>query len=152
MWPASRARSTPLTMHRDQGQLFDIPHDWWVGRRRCLVCGGNLAQTHTVHATQPVFTYVMQRQGWVKIGKSYQPEVRRKVLSMPSPGCRVVAPERMEWAEPIITILLIDGDVEHELHLRWAANHAGGEWFLPDQEMRLWLNKVAPSPSASSSP
>lgn len=120
--------------------LFEMPREAYR-LRRCPVCGGTLAQTHRRHGTDPVFTYLMQRQGWVKIGKSYQPETRRKVLSMPSPGCRVICPEEMDWAEPIVTIRLIAGDSEHELHERFAACHVAGEWFLPNTDMRDWIRR-----------
>lgn len=125
-----------------QAELFTVPRDWWR-YRRCPVCRGVLASQHRRHEVDPVFTYLMVRQCWVKIGKSYQPEVRRKVLSMPSPGCRVVCPRRMNWSAPIALVAVLDGDVEHGLHERWADRHAAGEWFRPDGRMWRWVEQLA---------
>lgn len=125
----------------EQAELFEVPEAWWV-RRRCVVCKGTLARTHLRHETDPVWTYVMRRQWWLKIGKSYQPDIRRKVLAMPSPGCRVICPDLMDWSEPITIEALIPGDCEHELHIVWRELHAAGEWFLPDDAMLSWLEGV----------
>lgn len=111
--------------------LFEVTNELWRFRS-CPVCGGamSVAKSHT---------YAMQRQGWVKIGSSSNPAERRSVLAMPSPGCRVRAPEQMNWAEPILLLGVIEGDHEHELHRRFASLHVIGEWFLPDAEMCDWL-------------
>lgn len=113
--------------------LFEVPEEWWR-RKRCQVCNGALSVTAT-------HTYVVQRQGWVKIGKTSQIDVRLRILRLNGPnGAGMVAhPETMDYGEPLILLRLIDGDVEHALHQRWAHCHARGEWFMPDQEMRAWL-------------
>lgn len=121
----------------DAGVLpLEIPAAAWR-LRRCPVCRGNLNDGR--NDREGTVTYAMQRQGWVKIGRSYQPEVRRKVLSMPSPGCRVLCPDAMEWAEPIVLLRTWDGDLEHDLHLRFRDDHVAGEWFLPGPELRAFL-------------
>lgn len=111
--------------------LFDVT-GWPRAWRRCPVCAGALSVTAGA-------TYAAQRQGWVKIGKSSNPAERISVLSMPSLGCQVKAPAGMTWGEPILLLGVLLGDLEHELHERFAGCHAAGEWFLPDRPMRAWL-------------
>lgn len=114
------------------GELFPVPEVWWQ-RRRCPVCSGALSVTHAA-------TYVVQRQGWVKIGATSN--VRRRVneLARPAWTQHLVSPAAMDWLEPLYLVRQIEGDVEHELHQRWAKDHVKGEWFLPGKAMRKWLN------------
>jgi hypothetical protein len=82
----------------------------------------------------------MQRQGWVKIGKSKHPETRLKELRAINRQCYIQTPHEMDCAEPIFMLFVLEGDTEHALHERFAVCHVRGEWFLPDSEMRAWLN------------
>lgn len=112
--------------------LFDVEEALWR-RRRCRVCGSALSVVHEA-------TYIVQRQGWVKIGATSN--VRRRVneLARPAWSRHVLSPTGMDWDQPLHLIRQYDGDVEHELHARWAACHVRGEWFLPNRGMRRWLN------------
>lgn len=112
--------------------LFEVPEHLWR-RRRCQVCGGALSVQHQ-------HTYVVQRQGWVKIGATSN--VRRRVneLARPAWSSHILSPVGMEWDQPLHVVRQIDGDIEHELHLRFRSCHVRGEWFLPDKAMRKWLN------------
>lgn len=113
--------------------LFEVPESWWR-RRRCRVCGGPLS---VVHAQ----TYVAQRQGWVKIGATSNLPERMGVLSRGTPGCLVRMPDGMNVAEPLTLVLALDGDIEHELHERFAGQHVAGEWFLPRDTLAGWLRE-----------
>jgi hypothetical protein len=115
--------------------LFEMPRSAYR-LRRCPVCGGSLARTGTT-------TYVVQRQGWVKIGMTSNLPERLSVLRRGTPGCVTKHPAGMDWAEPLILILVFQRDIEHDLHERWADQHVAGEWFLPDAAMRSWLNGSA---------
>lgn len=114
-------------------ELFDVPDDWWH-RRRCQVCGGALSVTCT-------HTYVVQRQGWVKIGASSNLARRVSELRRPVWTKHLISPQDMDWDEPLIVHGVIEGDVEHQLHQRFAAAHITGEWFMPNAEMRSWLTE-----------
>jgi hypothetical protein len=117
------------------------PSQWRL--RRCRVCRGTLAQTHSRHGSDPVWTYVMQRQGWVKIGLSKHPLTRLKELRAINRQCYIITPEAMDCREPILLVALIPGDVEHALHERFVDRHAAGEWFLPDAPIREWIATLA---------
>lgn len=112
-------------------ELFAVPDDWWR-YRRCQVCGGALSVTCT-------HTYVVQRQGWVKIGASSNLVRRVNELRRPAWTKHLISPEGMDRLEPLVVHGVIEGDVEHQMHQRFAAAHVAGEWFMPDVEMRSWL-------------
>jgi hypothetical protein len=120
-----------------QEQLFEVPEEWWV-RRRCQVCGGALS----VRCTH---TYAVQRQGWVKIGATSDPRRRINELRRPAWRKHILSPAGMDWLEPLVTLGLIVGDVEHELHPRFAELHVFGEWFRPAGEMLNWLAALTAS-------
>lgn len=111
--------------------LFEVPEEWWR-RRRCTVCGGAVSLTFD-------HVYVVQRQGWVKIGATSN--LRRRLCELARPAWRqhLLSPDGMDWMEPLTVLGVTRGDVEHELHRQFVACHAVGEWFLPNVEMRAWL-------------
>lgn len=111
--------------------LFELPRTEWR-LRSCPVCGGRLSVAHS-------HTYAMQRQGWVKVGASSNVTERLNVLRRPVSERLNRHPDGMTWSEPLLLLVVIEGDVEHALHERWADCHAHGEWFLPDADMREWL-------------
>lgn len=111
--------------------LFEVPERWWR-RRRCPVCGVALSIEHE-------FTYVVQRQWWVKIGATNRPRKRMNELARVDWKNYCLWPAGMDWTEPLIKHAMIAGDVEHELHQRFAEQHAIGEWFLIDDELRQWI-------------
>lgn len=116
-------------------ELFEVPESWWR-RRRCQVCGGPLSVTHAQ-------TYVVQRQGWVKIGASSNIPERLGVLRRSGAGCLVRMPEGMDLAEPLLLVCVLDEDREHQLHREFRDAHVVGEWFLPDAALREWLAVVS---------
>lgn len=116
----------------DQGDaLFVVPREQWH-LRRCPVCSCRLAQVMS-------HTYVVQRQGWVKIGATSNVRRRLNELARPAWTKHLLSPDGMDWLEPLLTLAVLEVDVEHDLHERFAAAHAVGEWFLPDLAMREWL-------------
>lgn len=115
--------------------LFEIEPDW-LRLRRCRVCGGALA-------APAGDTYVMRRQWWVKIGRSNAPRRRLNELRREDWKQYIVWPPLMDWSEPLQLLAVIAGDVEHELHERFAGCHDVGEWFIPDEAMREWLADIA---------
>lgn len=116
---------------QDVGLPFDPPLPPRIPNR-CITCG----QPRTGPWGD---TYVMQRQGWVKIGRSKHPLTRLKELRALNRQCYIITPDAMDCAEPIYLLAVIPGDHEHALHERFAACYAAGEWFLPDADMRAWL-------------
>lgn len=71
-------------------------------------------------------TYVVQRQGWVKIGSALY--VKQRLAALRKGG--VKAPPDMNVAEPLTVVAMIDGrTVERELHRRYAEHRVEGEWF-----------------------
>jgi hypothetical protein len=121
--------SEPLT-------LFEPPASAWR-LKRCRVCGGAKSTAFGQHPDAQ--TYVMQRQGWVKIGLSKHPLTRLKELRAINRQCYIITPADMDCREPILLVGLIPGDSEHALHEGFADRHVVGEWFLPDAPMREWL-------------
>ena len=117
-----------------QEPLFEVPREMWR-LRQCPVCGGALSVAYT-------HTYVVQRQGWVKIGASSN--VHRRLLEVARPAWtkHLLSPDSMDWLEPLVTLAVIQGDVEHAMHERFASCHARGEWFLPDIQMRVWIDSL----------
>ena len=120
--------------------LFPVPEAWWV-RKRCPICKCALSIQHE-------FTYVVQRQWWVKIGATNRPRKRMNELARVDWKNYCLWPEGMDWTEPLLQHAMIDGDIEHDLHQRFQKQHVIGEWFLPDAELREWIEEVTcPSPS-----
>lgn len=105
--------------------------------RRCDVCGGALALA-PFYGDAPV-TYVMRRDRWVKIGKSKHPETRLKELRAIGRQKYIICPAEMDRTLPIEIVRLLPGDLEHELHERFAEHHAAGEWFLELADVADWL-------------
>lgn len=114
--------------------LFEVPEEWWV-RRRCQVCGVALSITHT-------HTYVVQRQWWVKIGATSRPRKRMNELARVNWKNYCLYPEGMDWTEPLTVHAMIERDIEHGIHQRFQKQHVVGEWFLPDGELRAWIEEV----------
>jgi hypothetical protein len=108
---------------------------------RCGVCGGWLQRP--VPPPDARVTYVVQRQRWVKIGMTGNLRERLNVLSRSTEGCLTVHPYGMTWTAPLHLRAVIDGDVEHELHERFADCHANGEWFEFDPIGVTMAPKVA---------
>lgn len=114
--------------------LFDVPEDWWV-YHRCPVCGCAMSRTHD-------YTYVVQRQVWIKIGATNKPRRRLNELARPAWRQHVLYPVGMDWHSPLVTLAVIGGDVEHEMHREFARFHAEGEWFTDCSPIRDWLREV----------
>lgn len=114
--------------------LFDMPEHCWR-RRRCLVCGGALSVTHT-------HTYVVARQCWAKIGATSNVRRRINELRRPAWTKHLLSPVGMDWTEPLTTLAVLDGDAEHELHLRFSDLHAHGEWFTLAGDLQSWLDEI----------
>lgn len=114
--------------------LFDVPEEMWV-RRRCMVCGCALSVTYE-------YTYVVQRQGWVKIGATNLPRRRLNELARPAWRKHVLSPAGMDWYSPLTVHAVIGGDIEHELHKEFARFHVKGEWFVDNAGIRDWIKEV----------
>ena len=117
-----------------QGELFDVPEVWWH-RRRCQVCGVALSIRHE-------YTYIVQRQWWVKIGATDRPRKRLNELARVDWVNYCLSPLGMDWTEPLIVHGMVGGDFEHESHVRFQKQHVIGEWFLPDDDLREWIEEV----------
>lgn len=117
-----------------QEPLLEVPREMWH-LRQCPVCGGALSVTYA-------HTYVVQRQGWVKIGATNN--VRRRINEVARPAWikHLLSPEGMDWLEPLVVLAVLEGDIEHVTHERFASCHSRGEWFMPDVEMRAWLRSL----------
>lgn len=123
----------------DAGVLpLEIPEAAWR-LRRCPVCRGALYDGR--NDAEGTLTYAVQRQGWVKIGRTAQLEVRLRILRLNGPnGAGMVRhPAAMDYGAPLLLLRTWDGDLEHDLHVRFRADHAAGEWFLPGPELRAFL-------------
>jgi hypothetical protein len=114
--------------------LFDVPEEMWV-RRRCAVCGCALSVTYE-------YTYVVQRQDWVKIGATNLPRRRLNELARPAWRKHVLHPKGMDWNSPLKVLAVVGGDVEHELHKEFSDSHDTGEWFYNDESIHEWLKEV----------
>lgn len=114
--------------------LFEVPEEMWV-RRVCPVCGCALCKTYE-------YTYLVQRQGWVKIGATNRPRKRLNELARVDWANYCLWPEGMDWHQPLRTLLVLGGDIEHELHQRFRKQHVIGEWFLPGGDIQDWLEEV----------
>ena len=78
--------------------------------------------------------FVRCASGYVKIGRSCNPEARLRELQAANP-------------EPLVLLHVIEGDQERRLHRQFAAHRVTGEWFRPTPEMeRLMGATVAPEP------
>lgn len=119
----------------DDPVLFDVPEEAWV-RRRCVVCGVALCIVHT-------HTYVVQRQVWIKIGATSRPRKRMNELARPDWANYCLWPRGMDWIQPLHRLALIEVDVEHEAHVRFAEYHVIGEWFTDNAAIRRWVREVA---------
>lgn len=113
--------------------LFNAEH--LMVRRRCEVCGVALSVRHT-------HTYVVQRQIWIKIGATSTPRRRINELRRPTWQKHIIYPRGMDWFAPLTQHLLVEGDAEHDLHVRFADHHVIGEWFQDCLEIRRWLREV----------
>lgn len=113
--------------------LFDADH--LMVRRRCEVCGQALVVEHT-------HTYVVQRQVWLKIGATNMPRRRVNELSRPAWKQHILYPRGMDWDQPLYGLAIIERDIEHETHARFAEFHVIGEWFTDNLTIRRWLEEV----------
>jgi hypothetical protein len=111
--------------------LFEVPEHFWQ-RRQCPVCGGALSVTYG-------HTYVVQRQGWVKIGATNNPRRRVNELARPAWSKHLLSPVGMDWHEPLLVLAVLDGDREHHLHQQFGDFHVLGEWFLPSGSLLEWI-------------
>lgn len=121
--------------------LFDVPESAYR-RRRCPVCLGPL---RIPNQAQQWVTYAVQREGWVKIGKTSQLAVRLRVLRLNGPnGAGMVKhPEAMDYGAPLVLVSLWPEDIEHELHVEYRDDHVIGEWFVPGARLRSALAAAA---------
>lgn len=114
--------------------LFDVPEEMYV-RRRCTVCGCALSREHE-------YTYIVQRQVWVKIGATNLPRRRINELNRPAWRQHILYPVGMDWHAPLTVHAVVGGDVEHELHREFARFHVAGEWFADCALIREWLREL----------
>lgn len=108
--------------------LIDLPEP----APECATCG-------VVARSAASLTYVVQRQGWVKIGSTSN--ITSRIFTLAKGG--TVGPWDMLVAEPLILLAVIESNVEHDLHTRFSGSHVAGEWFLPDADMRAWIGEVS---------
>jgi hypothetical protein len=89
-------------------------------------------------AALPTLVYVVEREGFIKIGWTANLERRLKDLSRGS-----CAADGMTVG-PVRLLFTIDGgrETERALHLRFAADRVQGEWFLPSTAMQSWIDEV----------
>jgi len=111
--------------------LFEVPENWWR-RRRCTVCGCALSVIHE-------WTYIVQRQGWVKIGATNKPRRRINELARPAWIQHVLSPPEMDWSAPLVALVVLGGDAEHDLHRDFVEQHVIGEWFLLDDVLEAQI-------------
>lgn len=121
--------------------LFRMPETAYR-RRSCPVCGG----AWSLPRRPGTVTYAVQRQGWVKIGKTA--DLPRRLMHLrlgvrPDHSCWVTMPAGMDPAEPLILLRTWRGDREHQLHVRFSGDHAAGEWFRPSPRMVRTLSVVS---------
>jgi hypothetical protein len=96
------------------------------------VCLGILASPKGV-------TCFAERQGWVKIGRTSAHSVAARIRKLAGRVPAVLMPEGMSTTEPLTLLGVIDHDVEHQTHERFATCHVIGEWFRPDEAMTTWM-------------
>lgn len=109
--------------------------------RRCDVCGGMLVRPQPPPDKR--VTYAVLRQRWVKIGMTGNLRERFGVLSRSTPGCITLHPPEMAWTAPLALVAVMPGDIEHELHERFAHAHDLGEWFrFDDEALRDWAARA----------
>jgi hypothetical protein len=113
-----------------QEELFDSSP--LVVHRRCQVCGCALSKTYP-------FTYLVQRQGWIKIGGTNNPRRRINELSRWDWQQYVLWPEGMNWRLPVVPLLVVELEIEHPLHLQFADYHVIGEWFSESEVISNWI-------------
>lgn len=106
---------------------------------RCWVCLGWIHRPRPAPAVR--VTYAVRRQGWVKIGMTGNLKERLSVLSRSTEGCLTVHPPTMDWKAPLQLLAVIAGDIEHELHDRFASAHAAGEWFTLTDQISDWASR-----------
>lgn len=87
-------------------------------------------------------TYVVQRQVWIKIGATSRPKKRVQELSLFAWHKYVHSPRHMDWTQPLHLRAMLDGDMEHDLHVRFSDAHVIGEWFLETLAIRRWIEEV----------
>lgn len=121
-------------MSVEEGTLFDVPDHWWR-RRRCPICKCPLSVVHD-------YTYIVQRQWWVKIGATNRPRKRLNELARVDWANYCLWPEGMDWTEPLTTLIVVGGDIEHELHQQFADSHVVGEWFEPTADIMAWIGAL----------
>lgn len=84
-------------------------------------------------------TYVAQRQGWVKIGRTI--ELKNRLAALRQGHCSMPV-GMFHWA-PLHLLTVFPGDSEKELHTRWATDRVRGtEWFTPGWDMSVWLDEM----------
>lgn len=83
--------------------------------------------------------YFVERDGFVKIGTTIRLAERLKALSRGDCAIDGLTPG------PVELLATMSGDVsaESELHERFAHLRIGGEWFLPDDELRAFIAELA---------
>lgn len=104
-------------------------------RRLCVTCRQALSVTHT-------HTYVVQRQVWIKIGATNKPRRRLNELARPAWRQHILYPRGMDWNAPLHVHAVVEADIEHEAHVRFAEYHVVGEWFTDNAMIRRWVEEV----------
>lgn len=121
----SPSLTTPSTVQRFSER--PLPRREWFISDADLLAMGIQPPIHL--PPRPTLTYVVQRQQWVKIGKTaVSIEARLYALRLRKPGVR--CPADMDLAAPLELRHTITGDVEDELHARFAEYRVAGEWFI----------------------
>lgn len=85
------------------------------------------------------YTYLVQRQEWVKIGATNNPRRRLSELARPTWVKHLLSPDEMDWQAPLTVLALLEEDVEHTMHRAFRHLHVIGEWFLPDDSLWEWV-------------
>jgi hypothetical protein len=89
----------------------------------------------------PGTTYLVERDGWVKVGATRH--LTTRLAALREPRGTVHMPEGMDPTGPLVLLATVSGNVERYLHRRWAHLRGTGEWFRPDAEMRADIESLA---------
>lgn len=89
-------------------------------------------------------TYVVERDGYVKIGTTRHLRLRIQRLAQ-SDGGGVLVPPQMDPQAPLRLLGILSAP-EHECHERFVDCHVIGEWFQPSREMSRVLASEVTAP------
>lgn len=78
-------------------------------------------------------TYIVERQGWVKIGVTS--DLHTRLTALRARKQSVHLPNYMDPQAPLRVLAVIPRNVETYLHHRYDELRVDGEWFIPDEQM-----------------